>query len=458
MSLVVDCALKQPNAVPQAANSAATSLPARRIQGVRVGWIVVARRPLLWLLSFAIFLLTMLAHPAAAEGEAVSGTLKNADGPVPGVEIVVRDEDGSEIERVSTDDDGAWRVELPGPGDFQIELVTETLPEGVSLRDPDKNPFTSTVREGRDPPVNFALGDAIVAPGALDRLPQQAVNGLKFGLIIAITAVGLSLVFGTTGLINFAHGEFVTLGAVVAWFVNSRAGLPLVVGGLIAAVAGALFGVLLEAGVFARLRRRKVAGFQFLVITIGLSLFMQSVLRLTFGSGRRPFEDFRSTSIVKLGPAAIPLRDVVIMIICVIVLVAVALLLQRTRVGKAMRAVSDNRELAEASGINVGRVVLFVWALGSGLAAFGGVLQGLVSSVEYLLGFKLLLLMFAAIILGGLGTAFGAIIGGIVVGLVSEISTIWFPNEVKSAWALLVLIAVLLVRPQGILGRRERVG
>lgn len=409
-------------------------------------------------LVLSLGLVLAVDGPALAEGEAVRGTLTNDEGPVVGAEIVVRTPEGEEVGSATTADDGSWRVELPGPGDYEIELQEDSLPEGVGLRDPDKNPFTSSVREGRDPPVNFALGEAITPPSALDRLPQQIVNGLKFGLIIAITAVGLSLVFGTTGLINFAHGEFVTLGAVVAFMVNVELGLPLLVGGIIAAAAGALFGMGLEGGLFARLRRRKVAGFQFLVITIGLSLLMQSVLRLWFGSGRRPFADYRNTSIVDLGPAAVPLRDVYIMLLCAAVLVGVALLLQGTRIGKAMRAVSDNRDLAEASGIDVARIVLVVWGLGAGLAAFGGVLQGLVSAVEPLLGFKLLLLMFAAIILGGLGTAFGAMVGGIVVGLVSEISTIWFPNEVKSAWALVVLIGVLLVRPQGILGREERVG
>jgi branched-chain amino acid transport system permease protein len=123
-----------------------------------------------------------------------------------------------------------------------------------------------------------------------------------------------------------------------------------------------------------------------------------------------------------------------------------------------MRAISDNRELAESTGINVARVVFVVWVMGGALAALGGVFQGLGNAVQYQMGFRLLLLMFAAVILGGLGTAYGAMVGGLIVGLVSEMSTLWLPSELKSAWALAILIVVLLFRPQGVLGKRERFG
>ncbi|MDQ0711504.1 branched-subunit amino acid ABC-type transport system permease component [Streptomyces luteogriseus] len=139
-------------------------------------------------------------------------------------------------------------------------------------------------------------------------------------------------------------------------------------------------------------------------------------------------------------------------------LLGIAVLLQKTRIGTAVRAVSANRDLAEASGIDVQRVVLFVWMLAGGLAALGGVFFGLVEIVTWDMGFKLLLLMFAGIILGGLGSAYGAMVGSLVIGVVAQMSTLWFPVDLQYAWALLVLILVLLVRPQGILGRAERVG
>ena len=151
-------------------------------------------------------------------------------------------------------------------------------------------------------------------------------------------------------------------------------------------------------------------------------------------------------------------RDLTVTVIAVLVIIGVGLMLQRTRIGKAMRAVSDNRDLAESSGIDVNRVILVVWMLGGGLAALGGVFYGLTTAVYWDMGFNLLLLMFAGVILGGLGSAFGAVVGSLVVGLVAQLSTLWFPTELQNAWALLALVIVLLVRPQGILGRAERVG
>src|SRR5690606_31540643 len=136
----------------------------------------------------------------------------------------------------------------------------------------------------------------------------------------------------------------------------------------------------------------------------------------------------------------------------------VALMLQRTRIGKAMRAVNDNVDLSAASGINVERVILVVWLLGGALAGLGGVLFGVTQAVYPDMGFQLLLLMFAAVILGGLGSAYGAMVGALVIGLVSQLSTLWFPASLQNMWALLVMILVLLFRPQGIFGRRERVG
>ena len=158
------------------------------------------------------------------------------------------------------------------------------------------------------------------------------------------------------------------------------------------------------------------------------------------------------------GPVSLPPRDLVIMVVAIVVLVLVACLLQFTRIGTAMRAVSDNRDLSESSGIDVDRVTLYVWFLGGGLASLGGVLFGLNQVVDYEMGFRLLLLMFAAVILGGLGTAYGAMLGGLAVGLVSMLSTLWFPSQLMEAWALALMVLMLLFRPQGLLGRRERVG
>jgi branched-chain amino acid transport system permease protein len=150
--------------------------------------------------------------------------------------------------------------------------------------------------------------------------------------------------------------------------------------------------------------------------------------------------------------------DLFTIIICVVVLVLVALMLQRTKIGKAMRAVADNRDLAASSGIDVNRVILVVWVLGGALAALGGVLLGLSDQVQWDMGFRLLLLMFAGVTLGGLGTAYGALVGSLVVGVFVQMSTLVIASDVKYVGGLLLLIVILVIRPQGILGTRARIG
>ncbi|WP_019812854.1 branched-chain amino acid ABC transporter permease [Saccharomonospora saliphila] len=307
-----------------------------------------------------------------------------------------------------------------------------------------------------------AQGDEVPrGPTFVDRAAQALVDGIQFGAIIAITAVGLSLVFGTTHLINFAHGELVTLGAVVAFFVNVAAagpGLHIVAAAVIAVVVGAIVGAVAELGLWRPLRARGTGMINAFIVAIGLSLLLRHLTLVVFGSRPGSYREYDLQDPITVGPVGITPRDLTITVLSVLVLVGVALLLRRTRIGTAIRAVSANRDLAEASGIDVQRVVLVVWLLGGALAALGGVFFGLAEIVTWDMGFRLLLLMIAGIILGGLGSAYGAMAGSFVIGIVAQGSSLWFPVDLQNAWALLALIVVLLVRPQGILGTRERVG
>lgn len=294
------------------------------------------------------------------------------------------------------------------------------------------------------------------------RFLNTVVDGLVVGLIIALTSVGLSLIFGVTGLVNFAHGELVTFGAVVAWFLNAgtwgfQVALP--VATVLAVVAGSVFGAGLEKGIFGPLRRRKVPNISLIVTTIGLSLVVRHVILIWFGSGTQKYRDYATQVAKDYGPISITDVKLAIIIVSLLVLALVGLLLMKTKLGKAMRAVRDNRDLAEASGIDVRKVILATWMGGAALAALGGVFQGIgFAGVSWDLGFKLLLLMFAGVILGGLGTAFGAMVGGILIGVVTQVSSLWLSTEFKLVIAFAALIIVLLVRPQGILGKKERVG
>ncbi len=420
------------------------------------------------LLLLAALLLAGAAGPAVAaqpdEGEdatSVGGTVRAEGDGVPGVRLFA-ELDGEQVAETRTAGDGTWRLELPGAGRYRVTLDVDTLPEGTALRNPDRNPLEVDLRAGQHRALLFPLGErAAAGRGTLDRALDLGVQGIKLGAIIALAAIGLSLIFGITGLVNFAHGEMVTFGAAVAFLVNVSAVGPrwhLLVAAPIAVVAGGLFGYALERGCFRPLRRRRTGLIALIVVTIGMSLFIRHVLLILLGGQRRTFADYAVQRAASFGPVNIAPKDVVIIVLALAVLVAVGLALQLTRTGTAMRAVADNQALAAASGIDVERVILVTWIAGGALAALGGVLYGVTESVSWDMGFRLLLVMFAAVILGGLGTAYGAMAGGLLIGVVSEVSVVWFPVDFKLVFVFLALILTLLVRPQGILGIRERIG
>jgi neutral amino acid transport system permease protein len=412
---------------------------------------------LLLVVTFAFGLAALTPGIAGAEGEQLAGTLQTRSGPVEGAEVTVTTESGDEIDTVTSDENGRWEVDLPGPGVYTAEVNEEDLPEGIVLSGEASR--TVTVDTGRRQPVTIGLDDGSRGAGGGNvRAVQLLVDGIRFGLLIAMCAVGLSLIFGTTGLTNFAHGELVTIGAIIAWYINVDAGVPLIPATLIAMVAGAAVGALNEVGLWRPLRRRGTGLIAALVVSIGLSLALRYLIQIVYGGFSNPYAQYQSQRAVDYGAFTLTNRALISIFISVIVLVLVALMLQRTRIGKAMRAVADNRDLAASSGIDVDRVILFVWAMGGALAALGGVLLGLSDQVQWDMGFRLLLLMFAGVTLGGLGTAYGALIGSLVVGIFVQLSTLVIPDDMKYVGGLLLLIVILVIRPQGILGSRVRVG
>ncbi|RBY76767.1 branched-chain amino acid ABC transporter permease [Geodermatophilus sp. TF02-6] len=371
--------------------------------------------------------------------------------------MTVTTPDGARIGQVDTDAQGRWEVDLPGPGQYVVTLNSDDLPDGVVLAGEDSR--TVTVEEGRRQAVVIGLSDGSRdGGGGSVRAVQLLVDGIRFGLLIAMCAVGLSLIFGTTGLTNFAHGELVTIGAVVAWYINVDGGVPLVPAALIAMLVGAAVGALNELVLWRPLRRRGTGLIAALVVSIGLSLLLRYLIQLFYGGRSNPYQGVGGGRAVDYGLFRLTNADLTSIVVSVVVLVLVAVMLQRTKIGKAMRAVADNRDLAASSGIDVNRVILVVWMMGGALAALGGVLLGLSDQVQWDMGFRLLLLMFAGVTLGGLGTAYGALVGSLVVGVFVQMSTLVIPNDVKYVGGLLLLIVILIIRPQGILGSRVRVG
>jgi neutral amino acid transport system permease protein len=220
-----------------------------------------------------------------------------------------------------------------------------------------------------------------------------------------------------------------------------------------------VFGYASDAGLWKPLRRRGMGLVQLMIVSIGLSLALRYVYQFFFGGRTFQLNDAVGENINLFGSVSLSAIDIASMAVSIVVLLGVAYWLQRTRVGKATRAISDNPSLAAASGIDVDRVVRIVWILAAALAGLSGVLWAYFRpGIRWDMGAQILLLIFAAIALGGLGTAFGALVGALIVGMLVELSTLWIPSDLKYVGALVVLIVVLLVRPQGLLGRKERIG
>ncbi len=424
---------------------------------------------LLGLLLSALTLSGIAASPAMADEGGTdsqaeefeyffSGNVKYNDEPLEGVSIAVSG-GGFEAE-TETDENGQWTIGVPEKeGTYELTLDEDTLPEGVVVEDGQSTveaEFGLTNRKA----VNFFLGEGQrVTTDYGAQVLIRVVNGLNFGLLLALAAIGLSLIFGTTGLSNFAHAEMITFGALMMLTFSTTLGFPVWLAILIAIALSAGLGWTLDAALWKPLRRRGVALIPLMIVSIGLSLALRYTYQFFYGGGTRQLPGATLPREIQLGPILLSWIDVASMATSVIVLLAVAYFLLRTRIGKATRAVSDNAPLAAASGIDVDRVIRIVWVLGGGLAGLSGILWAYFRpGVSWDMGFQILLLVFAAVTLGGLGTAFGALVGSLIVGLFIEVSTLWLPSDMKYVGALLVLILVLLFRPQGILGRRERIG
>jgi branched-subunit amino acid ABC-type transport system permease component len=287
---------------------------------------------------------------------------------------------------------------------------------------------------------------------------QLLVNGLVTGAVFAIAAVGVTLLYGILRLVNFAYGDVMSFGAFTAFLFNVTLGLQMVLSTVLAMAATALLSVALEVVLWRPLRARGAGFMSLFLASIGLALVLRQAIFLVAGPQPRAY-DVDPYQVYVLGSVRLSGAQGTAIVVAVVGIVLVGIVLSSTPLGRTMRAVADDRALAAVAGIDTGRVVVVTWILSGLLAGLAGVLAALVQSTfDPNFGFTLLLPVFAAVVLGGIGSAYGALLGGFVLGLATEVST-WsgFLGGVDPVYKPVVafgaLILVLLARPQGLLGR-----
>lgn len=388
----------------------------------------------------------------------VVGNVKNEGEPLEGVRIVVSG--GGYTAETVTDADGKWLIGVPEKAAYSVTLDQTTLPAGIAVMEEGGAEQSVEVGQSGSVTKNFFIGEGErIVVSLFDQVVARVIYGLNFGLMLGLAAVGLSLVFGTTGLSNFAHAEMVTFGAIAAFFLGGVLGLPIWIAIPAAVLISSLMGWGLDSGLWRPLRRRGLGLVQLMIVSIGLSLAVRYIFQFFVGGGTTQLPGFDSPKIKLFGATSLSIIDMASMVLSLVVIIAFAWWLMNTQTGKATRAISDNPDLAAASGIDVDGVIRTVWIVAAGLAGLAGVLWAYFRpGIKWDMGAQILLLIFAAVTLGGLGTAFGALLGSLVVGLLVEVSSLVIPADLKYVGALVVLIVILLVRPQGILGRKERIG
>jgi neutral amino acid transport system permease protein len=277
---------------------------------------------------------------------------------------------------------------------------------------------------------------------------QLFLNGISVGSIIALGAVGLTLTYGILRLSNFAHGDLMTFGAYMTLFSNAS-GLNIWLSMGVGAIATILLVLICEKAIWGPMRAKRATSTTLIIISIGLALLIRNGIILIWGGGNQTYR-LPIAEALQLGGLRMPLYDLVVVGLAIGIILVLYYVLQNTKIGKAMRAVADDLDLARVSGINVDRVIFWTWVIAGGLTALGGSMLGLVEAVRPNMGWFLIINLFAAVILGGIGNPYGAIAGAFTIGIAQEVSTACLPTEYKTAVALAIMIVVLLVRPQGL--------
>ena len=284
---------------------------------------------------------------------------------------------------------------------------------------------------------------------------QQLVNGISLGSIYALIALGYTMVYGIIRLINFAHGDIYMLGAYIGFFCTSILHLSFFPALILAMLGAALAGVIIEKAAYRPLRNApKIA---VLITAIGVSFFLEYGGMLLVTPQPRTFPAVFPAKLYNIGGIIINSQQIVILAISLALMILLTYVVQKTKIGKAMRAVSYDTDAARLMGINVDNVISFTFAIGSGLAAAAGVLVGIYyNSIDPLMGIMPGLKAFVAAVLGGIGIIPGAMLGGVIMGIVEALVSGFISSTYRDAAAFLILILILLFKPSGLLGKNVR--
>ena len=286
----------------------------------------------------------------------------------------------------------------------------------------------------------------------LSTLLRQIINGLQAGSIYALVALGYSMVYGIIMLLNFAHGDIIMIGAYIAWLCMARFALNPVFAVVFAVIGCVLLGVTIEKVAYKPLRSSP--RISLLITAIGISFLLENAAQMIFGAGAQVIPPFFSVPNPSIGSIEIPGTAIVTIVVTAISMIGLTLLIQKTKMGKAMRAVSEDTGAAQLMGININRTISFTFAIGSALAGIGSVLYCTAYPQAYAtMGSMLGLKAFVAAVLGGIGSIPGAMIGGFAIGLAEELVSAAGLSVWKDGVVFAILIVVLLIRPTGILGR-----
>ena len=280
------------------------------------------------------------------------------------------------------------------------------------------------------------------------QLAQLIVNGIVVGSIIALAAVGLTLTYGILRLSNFAHGDFLTLGAYLTWVINGW-GINIWLSMVVAAILTVIAMLITEKILWSRMRALRATSTTLIIISIGLALFVRNGIIFLWG-GKNQNYNLPVIQALDIGGLKVPQNQLLVLVLAILAILFLRYILQNTKIGKAMRAVADDLDLARVSGINVERVILWTWIIAGSFTSLGGSMYGLITAVRPNMGWFLILPLFASVILGGIGNPYGAIFAAFIIGIAQEVSTPWLGSQYKQGVALLIMILVLLIRPKGL--------